>query len=515
MHIPHTRTVRLPAAQQAALRTAQRRLAEGIVAGIDESGLLPALCRGRILETALALRLLDLEHWTGAERDDLAAFLRTARDQAGPVDGTLAQAALAGTRLPDGLVESALTGFDHFTAGRKRTMLQAIAVVFGAARPADVVRQDRTGLHRWAATQLTACEVIVAGTATADELDILVAAQACDDIWEGHLLCHLLTLHALRLAPDCAGLVAKGMAKALDRRAADGGIPFIESLDLFGTAVAGLGLVAADADLAVVRTIAGQLAELQGPDGGWGYATGVDQPDADSTSVVIELLREADPDRYENRIRRGTRYLRELRGADGGFPTYLRGAKSEVAMSAAVANAADAEDVVGRDLIFSAAEFMADVQYRDGTFEPGWSRSTPNALCRVLLALRTAIESGIGDRTAMDRAITRSSAYLVCAQRADGGWGHRPDEASDPISTAFAVIGLARCDGSAVRRTLADGLTYLLAEQLPGGGYVSRPDSTGPRGFVYDVPVLADVYVLLAMGHLLGRRSETCNSKDR
>lgn len=169
-------------------------------------------------------------------------------------------------------------------------------------------------------------------------------------------------------------------------------------------------------------------------------------------------------------------------------------------MTAAVANAIEL-DAAGEEKLAGTVAFIARSQKPDGSFEPGWSRSSANTLCRVLLALNRA--DGVlraTERAAARATLRRSGDRLVRDQNPDGGWGHVHGEESDPISTSFALTGLARYPGGA--DAVPVGLRYLLARQRPDGGFVSRPDSTGPRGFVYDVPVLADLYPLLAMAHL-------------
>ncbi len=92
--------------------------------------------------------------------------------------------------------------------------------------------------------------------------------------------------------------------------------------------------------------------------------------------------------------------------------------------------------------------------------------------------------------------------YLAEVQNADGGWGHQPDDPSDPISTAYALIALSRSRAHAPARRRALG--HLLHCEQYGGGFVSRPDQAGPRPLLYDAPALADVCVLLALAHAVG-----------
>ncbi|MEV6235663.1 prenyltransferase/squalene oxidase repeat-containing protein [Lentzea sp. NPDC051838] len=483
------------------LIAARRRLADRVAAGID-AGLEPAPCRGRVLETALALRLLDSSGLTRS-RDELARFLDSRRSAARPgsLDHVLADCVLTGTPLPGDITASVLGDFDHFTAGRKRTLLEAITVVFGAPPPTSTpAPHDGTALHRWASTVATAGHVIITRHATAGQREELLAALAHPGVRDGHLLCHLLSAHALLRLPGTEAVVTSAVERLLATAVVDGGIPFIERLDVFCSALAGLGLATTSGGATRAAEIADRIAALQCPDGGWGYATGVEQSDVDSTAVCVELLAYLDPIRYAPQLASASAYLHDIRGDDGGFPTYLRGARSEVAMTAAAANAIGL-DQTGAQVLRDAAGFIVRGQRHDGTFEPGWSRSTANTQCRVVLALnRAGTVADAATRSWLRAAVTRTVDRVVRDQNDDGGWGQRRGEPSDPISTSFALISLARCrDGGAA---VPAGLRHLLARQHADGGFASRPDSTGPRGFVYDVPVLANLYALLALGHL-------------
>lgn len=502
MHVPPTPYFRARGGPPGTVLTAaRRRLADRVAAGID-AGLEPAPCRSRVLETALALRLLDSSGHTRS-RDELARFLDARRraEPAGTFDHVLADCVLTGTPLPADITAGVLGDFEHFTAGRKRTLLEAITVVSGRPRSGNAPPpQDGTGLHRWASITATASQVIIAGRATSGQREELLAALAHPGIRDGHLLCHLLSTHALLGLPGTEEVVASATRRVTATIRDDGGIPFIERLDVFCSALAGLGLVATSGGGAQAGEIGERIAGLQSPDGGWAYASGVEQSDVDSTAVCVELLTCLDRRHYAPQISRAAEYLHDVRGHDGGFPTYLRGAKSEVAMTAAVANAVGL-DAGGAEVLKGAAEFIVRSQRHDGTFEPGWSRSTANTQCRVVLALNRA-DAVVDARTRswLRAAVTRTVDRLVRDQNDDGGWGHRRGEPSDPISTSFALICLARSRyGSAA---VPAGLRHLLARQHLDGGFASRPDSTGPRGFVYDVPVLANLYALLALGHL-------------
>ncbi|MEX3204867.1 prenyltransferase/squalene oxidase repeat-containing protein [Streptomyces acidiscabies] len=132
--------------------------------------------------------------------------------------------------------------------------------------------------------------------------------------------------------------------------------------------------------------------------------------------------------------------------------------------------------------------------------ESSWSRNTTNAAFRTVLACRAA-DPGTG---AGADALRRSTlGHLTAGQRADGGFGHREADPSDPISTAYAAIALAHLPNRSA--ALGRAVDFLVARQRPDGGFTSVPDQAGPRPLLYDTPALADVCVLLGLGHALER----------
>jgi squalene-hopene/tetraprenyl-beta-curcumene cyclase/sporulenol synthase len=130
--------------------------------------------------------------------------------------------------------------------------------------------------------------------------------------------------------------------------------------------------------------------------------------------------------------------------------------------------------------------------------ERSWSRNATNVVFRTSLACATLSPDAPATlRSAAHVARQSGWRYLADTQAADGGWGHERGDASDPISTAYAVIALADAPDHAA--SLHRALDYLVTHQRPDGGYVSRPDQAGPRPLLYDTPALADVTVLLAL----------------
>ncbi|MGW7311347.1 prenyltransferase/squalene oxidase repeat-containing protein, partial [Streptomyces sp. NPDC054835] len=308
-----------------------------------------------------------------------------------------------------------------------------------------------------------------------------------------------LALLALRHSPRRRPALGDVLKHVAGRLRPDGGVPFIDGMAVFTTAAAGLALSLLPAPPPCVTPMADALALRRNPDGGYGFHSGVAQSDVDDTCYVLEFLRRAAPVRHRAAVAEAERYLLEVRNPDGGFPTFARGTSSEIAMTAAAASAL-APNPDRRDVVAEAVRYVVRNQRSDGTFERSWSRNATNAVFRAVLALN-GVDAYGEEHGARARAAERSLAHLAATQHADGGWGHAEAEPSDPISTAYAVIALASAGPLRDGPTLHRALAYLISRQRPDGGYRSRPDQAGPRPLLYDVPALADVFVLLALSH--------------
>ncbi|CAM5509839.1 hypothetical protein STENM223S_03089 [Streptomyces tendae] len=218
----------------------------------------------------------------------------------------------------------------------------------------------------------------------------------------------------------------------------------------------------------------------------------------------MEALHLAGPDVYRVPLRRALGALHALRGEDGGFPTYLAGAPSEACMTAAALNALSTQGPTDRHEIETALDYLASQQRTDGSFPPDWSSSRLHTVFRAVLA--ASRHPGTSRDSPAQRIITRAAALVADCQNADGGWGQQDGDASDALSTAYALTALTtqNAPGPATR-----GVAYLLTQQRPDGSIAGVADSIGPRPFGFTVPALADVFTLLALGHLTRRLEPT------
>lgn len=517
----------------AELRRATARLTAHISARTDDDGAIRERCESRVLESALALALMTRTGTATPARERLLGYLRGHLESPDALDRVLATHAVEGavgrtaggnSVLAGTLAANVLGAAPGFISTRRRLMVYAVLSVLGCPLPADAElpgggRVPTDPLHSWAAVQQAAITLILAAAldvrseATEAALATLLATDPGNTVWEGYALMHLLVLHALAGTGRHDETVRRGLATLLCHQRADGGFPFVLEMDNWCTSTGGLALHAAGADLALLRRMASTLAAERGgaplPSlsrgaplaGGWSMSPLVAQNDVDDTSCALEFLHAVDPVAHAGTVRAGVAALLAVQGDDGGFPTYVAGASSEPCMTAAAVGALGPHPATAPQRA-KALAFLADHQDEDGGFEPGWSRSRLHSLFRVRLAACTADQGDL--RTgAMAARVERT---VLDTQNDDGGWGMRPGDPSDDISTAYGLITLCHADDS---RAFGAALTWLLQRQKADGGYDGPPDMVGPRPFAYHFPLLTDIPVLLALGHVRARLLDT------
>ncbi|WP_165975781.1 prenyltransferase/squalene oxidase repeat-containing protein [Actinomadura rubrisoli] len=498
----------------AELPAARDRLRVRLLERIAPDGTLHEPCHSRVLESALALPLLR-RYGSSVAAQRLARYLDHRRRYVEPLDRLLATIVLddARERDPD-LIDRIITEAPQFTGTRKRATLEAIFTACGAppprGAPLDPAAFSTTGLHRWAEVQVTAVKVILA-TATRhreligqDDVRLLLATQQRPWVWEADILIHLSVLHALAGMGGMDDVVALGVAKLAEHQRHDGGFPFVTDVDTWCAATAGIALASAGASRQYLMCLAAALAGKQKPGGGWSFTDRAEQTDVDDTSVALEFLHTLNAPAHQAVIARGLDSLISVRGPDGGFPTYIAGTPSEPCMTAAAMNALSIRPKHYGRVRATGLDYLIDRQRDDGTFDPDWSASRLHTLFRVVLAADRSTKA----RRMADRAVR----HVLETQNADGGWGQQTGSPSDAISTAYALIALCHQDDP---EPAATGAGYLIEQQQADGGIDSFPDSIGPRPFVFRVPLLADTFSLLAIGHLTTRLEPSALDVDR
>jgi squalene-hopene/tetraprenyl-beta-curcumene cyclase len=488
-------------------------LARHVLDGIAADGSIRGDCESRVLESALALLLLQRQDAYPDVRERITGYLRGQWFAGGldPFHHVLTASALGwDARISAAeAVDSYLGRFEHYTSRRKRIFFSILLELVSGEDLQLGLQPEHfvvNGEQRWVVVMTRALEILYFShhgqpeRIAEERLDVLLETITPNrgGTWEQYLLSHLVTLLALQMLPAYADMVARCVGDLLEHQRPDGGFPFIMSMEIFATATAGLGLIGAGTDRSSLYSVGDFLARHQQQDGGWGYAVGVQQTDVDDTAYCIEFLRSLNPTRYRLELALAEQYILGMQNRDGGFPTFVAGNSSEVAMTAAALNALAPSRRRHRHVFRSAVQYIIDNQNPDGTFERSWSSAHSNAIFRALLAIQTLADG----RSTAERqdAERRAMSYLRMTQNEDGGWGHLIGDDSDPISSAYALITLSHFDGEF---TIGRGVDYLVQQQQSNGGYSSRADQSGPRPITYDVPVLANNFALIALDHVV------------
>ncbi|QDY79875.1 prenyltransferase/squalene oxidase repeat-containing protein [Streptomyces qinzhouensis] len=545
-----------------------------------DDGAVRARCESRVLESALLLLLLRRAGLMPGAQEQLTRYLDRRRQSS--FHGALAPHSAALPMSPSIEVSAAfdmalinvtlssvssrsedqsrdrsmmaqwLHGFSHETGSRKKLLLQTVLALFdlvphNASAGADM--GDYRGFASW--TELALCAIHImhrvgvtggissprARTVPPRDREFLLAALRKGEqgpVAGGHLLAHILALHALHLIEPDHPLVARGATRVMEGSNSDGGIPFVIHMTVTltaatGSALAGTGAATPDHIPALLR-MGRYVSAQQKPDGGWSYTEGTEQSDVDDTyycaTFLRQLSRKLSSHQFTGAIARAARYMQETANPDGGLPTYRKGHASEATMTAGAIlvlasldppdSTADSRDAIGNTAVSAsetlsrATTYLLAAQHDDGTFERSWSLAETNSIQRSVDALSALLQPGRLHPTArlmtgpgrqkVHGALSRAAHYLRTAQNPDGGWGHTKASPSDVLSTSYAVAALASpalCDSEL--RTLQKGLTYLLAGHEADGTYISIPDQGGPRPLPYDFPIVPNIFALQAL----------------
>lgn len=480
-------------------------------------------CAGRALESALALHLFRRLEYAPEIAAEITKFCRrylactpASMSGADQLDRNLSRVicelVIHGRLERDGLatLECALSGFDHPTLWRKRVLVEVLLTELGGLSPGQAVLPlpvARAGAsHLWVTILLRSirilqlCHLGREHEVSDAEVAEIVATQSIDGSWEQHVLVTAIALLALsrvgRASPRCA----LGLSFLASQLRPDGGVPFITNEDVWVTCLAGWVLSEARIPAAELQRTEQYLVSLQQTDGGWAYAEGVSQTDADDTSLGLMFLARRNPIGHRTTIRRAVAHLLSLQNSDGGFPTFVRGAASDAEITAKAILALRVSGVAPPEVLDAAWSWLGQAQQAGGGFRGEWK------LCVTYPALHV-ISAAAGHRPGTRAAEIRRRciAFLRDLRRADGGWPIHPDDRHSHVSsTAYAIGGLAACPGSLTSRELYESALVLLAGQGPDGAFAASPDSLGPRPFVYDVPILATIYSVWALARVRG-----------
>jgi len=474
-------------------------------------------CESRALETGLFLHLMRSRREDHPAQVPLARYCRRYLDGAGKnassLDAVIAATICRGVLgLPlhaqghaqgHARLKEALRAFDHPTQRRKIIFFTTLFADLGLLTPpTEDPSSPDPNQQVWVTVIMTSLRIINATSrgrpelVRAEDIAFLVAEQSPSGGWEQHVLATLVALLALHRADAGEEAQRRGIAYVIDQMRDDGGVPFIADEDTWVTCLSAHILAEARPSTCDLNAVARYLLSEQRPDGGWAYSQGVRQTDADDTSISLAFLSRHDPLAHREAIRQAQWYLLALQNEDGGFPTFTRGAASEAEITAkAILALRTSSDMFFQSRIDRGWLWLARAQRPDGSFRAEWKLSATYPALHVLTAARTSEQT---PQVAKIRA--GAAAFLRSWRQPNGGWGLRPDDREvHLLSTAYAVAGLATDVSELSRTEFSRSVALLLEMQASDGGFYSSGDSLGPRPFVYDVPLLASIYSLLAL----------------
>lgn len=462
-------------------------------------------CRSRLLESGLVLHLLRRLGESGAALRKLTRYCEAELAASAPPEqgrlerelSRLIAASALGQDVPTGQAERVLDllgGLDHHSRGRKQDFLLALLQELAPRGPWPQVclPEPSPGAHRWIKLITTALRLLAPdGGDRAAMARELTEAQGPDGGWERHLPATVTVLLALSAYDADSLAVRRGVRFLLAQQRADGGFPFISDEDTWVTGLTALTLAESGIQSGRLERAAEYLLSQQLADGGWGYAQTVSQADADDTSVITLFLTGFPG--AAGAAERGARHLLELQNDDGGFPTFARGAPSEVEITAKCIRTLAAFPGDAAALAVERGwRWLSTRQRPDGGFDGEWSRSPAFPVLHVVRAVTAA-----GERPGLSVAAVREGCanFLRRSVSADSGWRYTPQDTDvSLLTTAHAVAALGE-----LPVPYADLIASALPWLVEPGAASTDPDSLGPRPFVYDVPILSQVYRLAAL----------------
>ncbi|MFE7272519.1 prenyltransferase/squalene oxidase repeat-containing protein [Streptomyces sp. NPDC057623] len=498
-------------------RTIQRQLIAHHVGLLDEAGSIRDQCGSRILESALLLALLRKDRTRPDLQERLLSYLRAAR--AATLLDAHARATMLGEPTDHQQLETYLRRFQHFTGHRKHLLLSTLLTLLGALpsnahQHTDPAQFRYGGQARW--TDLLLCAMKILHTSAhdgiPDDTDLTYLTDQLRNhghgqpgVWEGHLLVHLIALHALHPHRPHSDLIGDGITNLAGTLNPDGGIPFCTAQEVWGTAVAGAAIAdATHGKHPALDRMAVFITQTQQSDGGWGYTRTTTQTDVDDTSKCIAFLRLTDRGHHQQALHRAESYLEHMADPAGGFPTYIKGHTPEAELTAEAIIALTPSWPHHTPALNHSLDYLLDAQHDDGSFPLSWTLSKSAVILHAIDALDTARTAAFPNPSRMNRindAIAAATAFLENTQNLDGGWGHGPGDPSDLLSTAQALPVIIR--HTQQPHLLARAVHYLIDQQHDHGTFTSPPDQVGPRPIPYDFPELANTHTLIAINQLL------------
>ncbi|GAB5561695.1 MAG: hypothetical protein SynsKO_33420 [Synoicihabitans sp.] len=479
-------------------------------------GRIHGACAGRAIETALAVHLYKgMEDRIGhSERllsfcanylADKPAQRSSANEFCREISKLLVSATVPS---PDRIesrcnLESVLGQFDHPSKQRKRVLYSVLLAEVGVLSFGELnLSQDDFDYQNnqsWTNLVMLAAKAIYGLTTNAftisdQDLLWLTESQSEDGSWDCHMFAGIIILIALKKTGRFAATIERGLSFIEQHIRPDGGVPFVPDVDCWITSLSGIVLSRGNQTLHS-KSMADYIRKAQFEDGGWGFRKGLRGSDVDDTSFSVMLLQLANQNHSQPAITKGFRAILDFQNPDGGFTTYVRGAPSEVEVTAHAIMALGTAHEKYDASIESACSWLASVQGKDGSFRSEWVDTHLYSVSQVLFALN-ALET---ESSPWQDVTKRGKHFLLNQQNSDGGWGKSSGCRSSALSTAYALIGLLSCDRTSATAAVVRGIRYLLTQQNKDGAFHSEPDALGPRPLVFDIPLFSTIYSLWAL----------------
>lgn len=500
-------------------------------------GAVDGYCHSRILESLLTLHLLRNQSYLPSKQKNIENYLigAIARNRLNnfstEIEGiiaTLAQRVIEGGSASTQPFEQLLNSLSGREQGRKTLYFGCLFAEMGmvsfSSLPFEVSAFQTSGIQvqTWASIMLCGLKFLycygmgIDSSISLEDQDFLVSQVLKTDIFENNVLTQIVGILALsKFLPQQQ--LEQPINALMQWQQENGGMPLMTGLDHFVTPLAGLAILETlpnlpaknqvEAEASVMR-MADYLVSAQKKDGGWSYMAGTVQTDVDDSALCGVLLARLKKQKFKTNLQKLNQYLAKMQNDDGGFPTYISGNSSTPSMTAAaihgiaeILRCNPMKSFFGQKSIQQALQYLVTIQRDDGTFERRWSNADTHAMFRVAIALRSLQYIGVPPdlQKAMDTISQKMTSYLHTARNPDGGWGQTSNDASDILSTAYAVLC---CTGSE-KVLAAEGVVFLLSRQENDGTFKSRPDLIGPRPLPYDIPILSTIMSIYACGYFI------------
>jgi squalene-hopene/tetraprenyl-beta-curcumene cyclase len=482
-------------------------------------GRIHGVCASRAIETALTVQLLKGMEDCDDLSEKLIAFCVTYLNEISEQDSTenevykgiskLFVSAVVSERAgvdPVNDFEQILGRFNHPSKERKHVLYSVLLAEVGLLSFEEIKLSqhcfDSPNNQSWTSLVMIAAKVIYglntkAFTVSDEDLNLLVDGQSEDGSWDCHIFAGLIILIALKKTGQFSSAIEKGLTFVKAQIRPDGGVPFIPDVDCWITALSGI-VFSRRNQPKHSDAMADYIRKIQLEDGGWGFRKGLSASDTDDTSLCVLFLQLSAAEKSQQALSKGLKVLLDSQNTDGGFTTYVRGAPSEVEVTAHVIMSLSAEQRKHDSIIESACKWLATAQGADGSFRSEWVDTNLYSVSQVLFAINT-----LSNRNSLiNEMAARGGQFLLKQQNIDGGWGNFHGAQSTALSTSYALIGLLSFDRIPAAEAVARGMRFLLTQQSENVVFRSAPDALGPRPLVYDIKLFAAIYGLWALYEL-------------